>query len=522
MIPVVTTEQMRAIDQAAIAGEELVGFGYMLKAAMGLFSAVRTIQPDPADGDIAVVCGKGNNGGDGYVAAGLLLDAGYRVMVFGLYGRDALSGEALLAFNEYDMRKGNFLLLEDTEELAQLTRYSVVVDAILGTGLTGNPRGRAAKAIDAVNAAGRPVIAADTPSGLDNDTGHPGAPCIRAHTTVTMGFPKLGALFYPGRTCIGTLWIQDLGYPDDIVADHHDDVLLPNRTSLTAFLPPRNPAGSKANHGQALLVSGARGMCGSAALACNSAMRTGCGMVHAAVAQGAVDVLAAMVTEPVLHACPQTAAGSLALQALESVAAVAERTQAACIGPGLSHHPDTTALVRALLGRLSQPIVLDADGINAFRDDPSGLAEHTGPLVITPHAGEFARVFGPLPDAPEPRVQRVRSAARDTNTVILLKGAPTIVATPDGDTYIMPVGNSGMATAGSGDVLSGIIVSLMAQGASPVDASLLGCMLHALAGDLAADTHGEYGMVASDMVAALPTVLTRICNFRSPEALLPL
>ena len=267
MIPVVTVSQMRAIDQDAIAGETLVGFGYMLKAGMGLLESVRTLLPDPAQGEIAIVCGKGNNGGEGYVAGGLLADAGYRVMVFGLCDRNGLSGEALMAFDEYEMRKGNLLILDDIEELAELSRYALVIDAILGSGIQGNPRGAAAKAIQAVNAAGVPVLAVDTPSGLDNDTGVPGTPCVSAHTTVTMGFPKIGALFYPGRNNVGSLIIRDLGYPDEIVANHHDGALLPTQSHLHALLPPRRADGSKFDHGQVLMLCGSRGMLGSATLA---------------------------------------------------------------------------------------------------------------------------------------------------------------------------------------------------------------------------------------------------------------
>ncbi|MBD3242622.1 MAG: NAD(P)H-hydrate epimerase, partial [Chitinivibrionales bacterium] len=256
MIPIVTVAQMRTIDKEAIGGETTVGFGYMLKAGMGILETVRKLQPDPAGGDIAIVCGKGNNGGDGYVAGGLLIDAGYNVMVFGLFDRDELRGEALMAFDEYALRKGNFLLLDDIEELNQLSRYSLVIDAILGSGIQGDPRGSAAKAIQAVNACGRPVLAVDTPSGLDNDTGNPGNPCISAATTVAMGFPKLGTLFYPGRRQVGALVIRDLGYPDDITTKHHGKIFTPTNDFLRKTLPRRRPAGSKIEHGLVLMVCG--------------------------------------------------------------------------------------------------------------------------------------------------------------------------------------------------------------------------------------------------------------------------
>ncbi len=521
MIPVVTIEQMRSIDKEAIGGETTVGFGYMLKAAMGILETVRTLQPDPAGGDIAIVCGKGNNGGDGYVAGGLLIDAGYSVMVFGLFDRDDLRGEALMAFDEYELRKGNFLLLDDIDELGQLSRYSLVIDAILGSGLHGDPRGVAAKAIQAVNACGRPVLAVDTPSGLDNDAGAPGTPCVTAMSTVAMGFPKIGTLFYPGRRRVGSLVIRDLGYPDDIVSKHHGKVFIPTAAALRRMLPKRRPVGSKIEHGLALMVCGSRGMYGSATLACQAALRTGCGMVHAAVPEDAVDVLAVKLTEPVLHPVAQTEHGSIAEPACETIGELAQRMRCAAIGPGLSHQPDTSAAVRRLVKTLAIPIVLDADGINAFRDHVDELRDHQGPLLLTPHAGEWQRLFGEAPSSPVRRIERLRDVATRFGITVLLKGSPSIVARPDGESTVLPVGNSGMASAGTGDVLTGILTSLIAQGITVEQAATLGACLHGLAGDAAARRVGQHAMIASDIIDALHEPILELGGAHDGDTFLP-
>lgn len=520
MIPVVTVGQMRTIDKEAIGGETTVGFGYMLKAGMGILETVRSIQPEPADGDIAIVCGKGNNGGDGYVAGGLLIDAGYNVMVFGLFDRDDLRGEALMAYDEYALRKGNFLLLDDVDELGQLSRYSLVIDAILGSGIQGDPRGIAAKAIQAVNACGRPVLAVDTPSGLDNDTGTPANPCIAATCTVAMGFPKIGTLFYPGRRRIGSLVIRDLGYPDDITTKHHGGIFAPTTAALRRMLPARRAAGSKIEHGLVLMVCGSRGMYGSATLACQSALRTGCGMVHAAVPEDAVDVLAAKVTEPVLHPVAQTAQGTMSEAAFDTIAGLAHRMRCAAIGPGLSHQAETTALVRRLVTTLEIPIVLDADGINAFRDHVNELRGHRSPVLLTPHAGEWQRLFGEAPSTPVRRIERLCEVAAQFTVTVLLKGSPTLVATPDGRSVVLPVGNSGMASAGTGDVLTGILASLIAQGVAVEQAAILGACLHGMAGDTAARRVGQHAMIASDMIDALHEPIVDLGGERTGDTFL--
>ncbi|HUI91385.1 MAG TPA: NAD(P)H-hydrate dehydratase [Chitinivibrionales bacterium] len=499
MIPVLTVAQMRKIDEKIIGGKTSVGFSYMKEAAAGLFDAARRLVPTPRSGDIVIVCGKGNNGGDGFAAAKLLLDAGYKVMCYVLCQPDELQGEAKLAFEAYDAGEGNFLVLDDVADLGNLSQCSLIIDALLGTGLKGEPHEFHAEVIEAINGANVPVLSVDTPSGLDNDRGVPAKACIRAGATVTMGFPKIGAYFYPGRANVGALYIKDLGYPQPVVEKYWSNIFLPEYADLKKMLPLRKPAGSKFDHGVAFILAGSQGMTGSATLASMSALRTGCGMVHLASPKSAIPVLAAKLTEVVLHSMEETPGGAAAFSASDQVLELMKKASAVCIGPGLSHSEETGKLVRLLVGKCPAPVVLDADGINAFKGKTELLGGRKAPLVITPHAGEWERLFGAMPPEPAGIIEQLRKKAEEFSMTILYKGNPTIIAEASGKAYLSPYGNSGMATAGCGDVLSGIITSLAAQGCSVTDAAVLGAYLHAKAGDEAAKELGEYSMVAGDV-----------------------
>jgi NAD(P)H-hydrate epimerase len=507
MIPVLTATQMREIDSEAIGGDVATGFRYMRRAGTGLLKAVRSMLPDPGTGDIAIVCGKGNNGGDGYVLGTLLLEAGYGVMCFGLCDKDEISGEALRAYEEFIGQNGNFLLLRDVADAGNFKGYALIVDAMLGTGIKGNPRGLFADVIRSINASPAPVLAIDTPSGLDNETGIPGEPCIRARSTVTMGFPKIGAFFFPGRANVGELVICDLEYPYDIVQQHYSHVFLPTFDELKTLLPHRKPAGSKFDHGVALAMCGSRGMTGSATLVSLAALRTGCGMVHCAAPESAIPVLSAKVTEPVLHGIAETNSGTPAFGALEQILDLAKGKQALCIGPGISHEAETSRLVRALIAKIDTPVVLDADGINAFKGHGDDLKKRKGDLVLTPHRGEWERLFGALPENHQQAIAAVQKVAREQGITVLLKGSPSIVADAYGRAYVLPFGSSALATAGSGDVLSGIITSLIAQGSKPIDAALLGAFIHGKAGEIAGKELTEYSVMAGDVITRVPNAI---------------
>ncbi|GBU27217.1 hypothetical protein R84B8_00743 [Treponema sp. R8-4-B8] len=514
---VLTTAQMKLVDQLAIAGNTETGYSYMCSAGKHIYQTAlamldKTAAKD-ANKNIAVICGKGNNGGDGYVAARLLQEAGINVDCFSVCDTKELSGEAALAFKDYaSFKKSAVRILTSNDKLPDFNNYGLIIDAMLGIGASGEPRGLYADVIKAVNSCKTSVLAVDTPSGLDCDNGKRASSCIKADYTMAAGFLKLGQFFYPGRANVGELHVADLGYPQNIVEEQSLGIFLPDIDFFNHILPARKETGSKIDHGLALLVCGSRGMTGSAALASVAALRSGCGMVHLAVPESLIDTLSVKVTEPVLHPLAETASGACSASALNDVLSLCERMNALCVGSGLSRDPQSASLVRELIGITDKPAVLDADGLNAFVGALPELAKHKGEIVITPHMGEWKRLFGDLPDEPLDRINKIREYAAQYNINILLKGSPSLAVNAKGTAVILPFGNSSLAKAGTGDVLSGIIVSLIAQGCTCFEAAILGAYLHGEAGWFAGLALTEYSVLASDLIRYIPKVIKSVIN----------
>jgi NAD(P)H-hydrate epimerase len=327
-----------------------------------------------------------------------------------------------------------------------------------------------------------------------------------------MGFPKIGLYFYPGRAFVGKLIIQDLSYPDEIIAERKINLFYPSVKKMRRFLPSRHADGSKLDHGLALLVCGSKGMAGSATLVANAALRTGCGMTHLATPESLVQVLSIKLTETVIHSLNETASGVVCFSAIDQIKGLAIGKHALCIGPGLGHDPTTSRLIREVIKTIDLPTVLDADGLNAFKDCVDELNEHAGDIVITPHRGEWVRLFGTLSADPSAMVEQVKKVANEYRITILLKGNPSLCVDPDGTAYILPFGNSALATAGTGDVLSGIIVSLLAQGATIKEATILAAYIQGESGTTASNKLGEYSVIASDVVNTIHRVIKKISS----------
>jgi len=506
---ILTAAGMKRVDQIAIDDNIDTGYSYMRAAGRKIFETALAMLDK--NKKAAVICGKGNNGGDGYVAARLLRETGINVDCFSLCETSDLSGEALLAFKDYIEIKNDIVrIITSNKNLPDFNDYDLIIDALLGIGASGEPRGLYADVIKAVNDSGTYILAVDTPSGLDCDSGKCTSVCIKADCTVAAGFFKLGQFFYPGRANVGELQIADLGYPSAIVEEQSLGIYLPDRNFFKRVLPARKEAGSKIDHGLALLVCGSRGMTGAAALASTAALRSGSGMVHLAVPESLVSTLAVKVTEPVLHPLPETVSGACSVSALDEVLSLCERMNALCVGPGLSRDTQTASLARELIGKTDKPAVVDADGLNAFAGALPEFAKHKGEVVITPHMGEWKRLFGDLPDDPLERINKLKACAAQYNVNILLKGSPSIAVSAKGTAVILPFGNSSLSKAGSGDVLAGIIVSLIAQGCSCFEAAVLGAYLHGEAGRLAGLDLTEYSVLASDLMRYIPEVIKKI------------
>jgi len=505
----VTAKQMQAIDAEAIQNRGIPGIELMENAGRGIAELARTILDDDVTvTDIALFCGKGNNGGDGFVIGRYLHEWGANVHFYLLGNIGDLKGDA--AVNCRRAVELNLPVTELTSEddLPDLIGTGFLIDAIFGTGFEGEIRGLAAPCIKLMNASGAPILAVDAPSGLNCDTGEVSGVCVRAFATATLALPKIGQFLYPGRSYVGTLEVIPIGIPDDAVEQAAIKTNLIDQESVNRLLPVRLPTAHKGTCGKLLILAGSRGYTGAACLAAESSIRSGVGLCYLGVPQGLNPIFEIKLTEVITRPLPDVAKKQcLALRAMGEIRQNLKNVDAAVIGPGLGTHHETRELVRRLIPDLRIPTILDADGLNAFEDHSEELSKCGVPLVITPHPGELSRLIDvEVPLIAQDRMTYALKAAQRFGCVVLLKGAPTFVADPLGEIYVNPTGNSGMATGGTGDILSGIIGALLAQGISALDAACIGAYIHGHAADIAVSDVGPTALIPSDIMAYLSEV----------------
>lgn len=504
----VTAEEMRRIDSTAIGKFGIHGLVLMENAGRHVVDAVCEMLEEKPSARVVVVCGKGNNGGDGFVAARHLLNRGVDVHVVLLVEPAALQGDA--AVNYRVARNIGVPMDEQADENAvrmRLSRADIVVDAILGIGISGEVYGIAKAAVEAINDNDAAVVAVDVPSGIHADTGAVLGAAVRADVTVTFGLPKLGLVQFPGAEHCGELRVVDISIPRGPLCSDSIKANLVTAELAAAMLPPRYPSMHKGDAGKLLLVAGSEGMTGAAALCGLGAVRAGAGLVTLACPAGLNDILEAKCTEVMTLPVAQTERRSIAPAARLEVLKFGEGCNAVAIGPGLSQHPDTAQFVRDTIRDIIRPLLLDADGLNCLGGDVGLLSARTRPTVITPHPGELAGLLQTKAESlQEDRVATARHAAEVTRSVVVLKGAATVIAEPEGRVWVNRTGNSGMASGGMGDVLTGIIGAFLAGGAGPVEAAVAGVYYHGLAGDAAAE-RGARGLIAGDLLEALVEVL---------------
>lgn len=513
MIPVTTAQEMRKLDAFTIRDLGIPSLVLMENAGRGVANEMHEILGDLEGARVVIVCGRGNNGGDGLVVARYLASAGARVEVYLCSREKEVGGDARAQLGFAKKLGIGVKALADPSALARFRRSlpgaDVVIDAILGTGASGKLDQRLARIVSAMNGIDEAFkVAVDAPTGVEVDTGSLMGEAFRADLTVTFGLPKRGHFLFPGSEYAGLISVVDIGIPRKAVENAKLDVVLAEDEDARSFLPERPPDAHKGTCGTVLIIAGSEGFTGAAALAGEAALVAGAGLVHLGIPRSLNEILEVKLTEVITKPLPETPERTLSTAALEKILDLAGGAQCVAIGPGLSLHPETKALVRALLGKLRMPVVLDADGINALAGDPGVLTRRKWPTVITPHPGELARLTGRSPrDINGDRIECARRYAREWNTVLLLKGAPTIVSRPDGFSCINSTGNAGMASGGTGDVLTGALASLITQGTEPFEAAVAAAYFHGLAGDLALLRIGEMGLCASDLLEYLPLVM---------------
>jgi hydroxyethylthiazole kinase-like uncharacterized protein yjeF len=508
VLPVFTAAEMRALDARAIRELGIPGPRLVDNAGTGAAALIARWLAPIRGKAVVVVCGKGNNGGDGFVVARRLKARGAAVRVLLVGRRAEVGGDAADALGRW---RGRVEEVEEPSGLARaLGRADVIVDALLGTGVSGAARGPVAAAIEAINRAGAggvPVVALDLPSGVDSDRGALPGPTVKAWRTVTFAGLKRSLLLAPAAAQAGAVEIGDIGVPAEEVRRGITTWRLEIADVRPSF-PPRDLDAHKGRFGHLLVVAGSLGKTGAAVLAGRAALRSGGGLCTIAAPASQQPIVAAQAPEYMTEALPETAAQSLSLKAKDRLLELARRMDAVAIGPGLSLDPEAQELARVLIRDLEQPMVVDADALSALAGHLDVLRHGAGPRVLTPHPGEMARMLGTTIEAVQgDRIEVARTFAREHGVALALKGAYTVSAGPDGHVAINPTGNPGMAKGGSGDVLTGIVGALLAREIEPTAALRSGCYVHGLAGDVAARERGEYAMLASDIIESLPVAL---------------
>jgi NAD(P)H-hydrate epimerase len=515
MIKAVTAQEMQQLDRRAVTEYGVPSLLLMENAGAETVRQMLATFPALSRSRVLVLCGRGNNGGDGFVVARHLSNRGVMVRSFLLARRDDVKGDARVNLEILERMEAAPVEVPSAENLHvvadALETADVVVDALLGTGVQGPARGLVASAIDMVNRSGRPVVAVDIPSGLSADDPDPPGPAIRATLTVTMALPKRSLLLYPAASHVGVLRIAEIGMPSGLARDPKLALGLLEAADVGPAFPRRDAAAHKGTFGHVLVIAGSVGKTGAAALTSLAAQRVGAGLVTLAVPQSVNDILEVKLTEVMTEPIPETEARTLSAAGLDRLLALADGKSAVAMGPGLGTHGSTRQLVQELVARLRLPLVLDADGINALAGQADLLLRAGAPLILTPHPGELARLLGVARDEIlGRRMVLVLEIASRYNVILVLKMARTLIASPQGETVIVPTGNPGMATGGTGDVLTGLIAGLLGQGVAPLLAASAGTYVHGLAGDLASARLGQEAMLAGDLLADVPEAIRQV------------
>jgi hydroxyethylthiazole kinase-like uncharacterized protein yjeF len=487
--PLCDAELMRAIDRWAIEQQGVPSLDLMERAGEGLAAVAASMAPS---GRIVVVVGKGNNGGDGLVTARLLRVHGRAVDVL-LASDEALSGDA--AVNLERLQGADPLPLS----AGIASDATLVIDALLGTGARGAPRGLVLVAIEAIRSSGAPVLAADVPSGVDASTGETDGAAVIAQATATFHAAKPGLWVNPGRSCCGEVKIVDIGIPAGAPDATRIGLI---RDEVIGRIPRRGPHSTKFSSGRVLVAGGSTGLTGAPCLAALAAARAGAGYVTVCVPASLSAVFESRLLEQMTIGLPDRNGEHTLAGAAVLAEAAAARGGALALGPGLGRSDGALAFVREVLDGVTLPTVLDADGLSAFAGDVDAL--HGRAAVLTPHEGELARLLGiDAASVAARRIWHASDAAARSGAIVVLKGDDTLVATPDGVVAVSPGATPALATAGTGDVLAGVIAALLARGMEPLPAAAAGVRLHARAASLAAAEHGSEGMIASDVIDAL-------------------
>ncbi|HNX29815.1 MAG TPA: NAD(P)H-hydrate dehydratase [Syntrophomonadaceae bacterium] len=510
----VKAAEMQDIDRRAASEYGILSLVLMENAGIRTAEMVPEMLGSAAGKKVIILAGRGNNGGDGLVAARHLHNSAAEPVIFLMGKVGQLSPDSKVNYDILQkMTDRIYPLTEDSqrEKLSlELLDADIIIDAIYGIGFKGSLNAFETDIVQLINKTKAPVIAVDIPSGVEADSGKVNGEAVKAAATVTFALPKPGLILEPGKNHTGKLKIADISIPAALLQDKRLKTDLITEDMVAGMLGPRNPDAHKGTFGHALLIGGSTGLSGAILLAARGAIKCGAGLVSAALPVSLVPIFDTALQEVMSIPLTQTSQGAISIEALPAIENILGTSSVCAVGPGMSRYQEAHAIIRFILERAGGPVVIDADGLNALAGDVSILKERQVPVVLTPHPGEMARLTGKtIEEIQADRIDCAAHYAREWGAVIVLKGNKTVIAAPKGEIYVNITGNPGMATAGSGDVLCGIITGLISQGLKPEAAAAAGVYLHGLSGDHVAGTKGQRGLIAGDLLEALPLVMAR-------------
>lgn len=503
---------IRDVDSTAVDRYGISGLQLMENAGRGVASvALRGI--GAISGAKAIIfTGKGNNGGDGFVAARHLSNAGVEARVFSLCRIEELKGDAALNASTWVKMNGAVEELLSVEALnsavQSVQRADIVIDAIFGTGLSTDVTGLHKEAIRLVNNHSKKILAVDIPSGINATTGAVLGEAVRAHLTATMAMPKLGLLLFPGRAHAGKVEIIDIGMPREVIEEPSIKWNLLVGADMTRILKPRQAESHKSSHGHLLILAGSPGLTGAACMAGIASLRAGAGLATIGVPESLHDIMEVKTTEVMTVGLPETAERTLAKSSFDKVKRLLANKTALLVGPGAGSSKELMELIGLIMQDANVPVIIDADGLNSFAPKIGALKDMKAEVVLTPHPGEASRLLNmKIPDIQADRIGAAERLVEMTGATVVLKGAYTVIAHPSGQVFLNPTGNPGLATAGTGDILAGMLGAFLAQGYSTLEAASIAVYIHGLAGDEVKKEMGELGMIATDLLQHIPRLV---------------
>ena len=516
MKKIATAKQIQKIDALASSSYGMSGLELMENAGTEIVKSLKERFHDFSRKKVLIFCGKGNNGGDGLVVARQLFKMNIQVTIF-LTGRQIDLKKDAAVNAELAFKLGIDIIELDEAHLHSLEHHlencNMVIDALFGTGLTRPVSGVYKQTIDKINQSTKHVTSIDIPSGLDSDTGMLMGDCIKADLTLVLALFKRSHLLLPATELMGEVELIDIGIPPELVESEGLEIQVTEESDLRTWFPRRSADSHKGDYGHVLVIAGSKGKGGAAGLTSLAALRMGCGLVTLALPESCQKAFELHPLEVMTVSAPETDVGTFALSAKNILLNHSRGMSAVAIGPGLSTEPETVQLLRELLPIIDCPLIIDADAVNGLAQSLDTISQLKAEAILTPHPKEMSRLIGiETPKILENRVEFASKFARDHSVIIVLKGAATIISQPNGLTTINPTGNPGMATAGSGDILTGIIASLVAQGFSTPKAAIAGAYLHGLSGDIFAQKESQASLIAGDLLRTLPETMKRILH----------